>query len=395
MRRAGVVPAWLVALAVTGCGSTDPHPPASEEEHPHGATEHEEHEGEEGILRVHPSMLRDLRLTTLRIEPRSGAETVTLLGEATVDEDRYGEVGTPVAARVVTLVAAPGARVERGDPLVELESVELGRTRAAVSGVRARVTLAETTLARRRGLVAEGLAPTRELSEAEAELAAARSELQALRTTERSLAAGRGRGGGSRLVLRAPIGGVVLERAAVLGRMAEPQDVLYRIGDLRRLWVVVHAFERDAVRVRRGARARLSFAALPGRSFDGTVTWLGSRVDPASRTLPVRVEVDNERDELRPGMSATAILPVGDDAARVLAVPAAALQRTADGWVVFLPRARGTFEVRPVGRGRDLGEDVEIVGGLQAGETVVVEGAFLLKSEIERSQGGGEEAHEH
>jgi cobalt-zinc-cadmium efflux system membrane fusion protein len=86
-------------------------------------------------------------------------------------------------------------------------------------------------------------------------------------------------------------------------------------------------------------------------------------------------------------------LAVGEGAP-VIAVPVAALQRLDDKWSVFVPRGHGLFEVRPVGRGRDLGGEVEIVSGLQAGETVVVEGAFLLKAEAEKARGQGEE-HEH
>ena len=77
-----------------------------------------------------------------------------------------------------------------------------------------------------------------------------------------------------------------------------------------------------------------------------------------------------------------------------LAVPAAALQRVEENWVVFIPREEGTFEIRTVGRGRDLGGEVEILSGLKGGETVVVEGAFLLKAEAEKARSEGEQ-HEH
>jgi cobalt-zinc-cadmium efflux system membrane fusion protein len=128
--------------------------------------------------------------------------------------------------------------------------------------------------------------------------------------------------------------------------------------------------------------------------FSGTVSLVGSQVDSDSRTVPVRIALTNPEGLLRPGMSATASVPLDAAASTVLAVPAAALQRLQAGWVVFLPRGEGRFETRPVGRGRDLGGEVEIVTGLQAGDVVVVEGAFLLKAEAEKSRGEGER-HEH
>ncbi|MFP2926279.1 efflux RND transporter periplasmic adaptor subunit, partial [Pyxidicoccus sp. 3LG] len=79
----------------------------------------------------------------------------------------------------------------------------------------------------------------------------------------------------------------------------------------------------------------------------------------------------------------------------ITTVPAAALQRLEGGWVAFLPtEARGVFERREVGRGRTLGGDVEVLSGLKPGEMVVVEGAFLLKAEVDKSTGGGE-GHAH
>ena len=176
--------------------------------------------------------------------------------------------------------------------------------------------------------------------------------------------------------------------------MADPSRPLYRIADLSRLWLTVHAFERDAVRLAPGTTARVQFAALPGRTFTGPITSVGRQVEGQSKTVAVRVEIENPDGVLRPGMSATATLPVGEQIAGVLAVPAAALQRLAQGWSVFVPRGEGTFQIRPVGRGRDLGSTVEILSGLEPGDEVVVDGAFLLKAQAEKSRGEGAE-HEH
>ena len=94
-------------------------------------------------------------------------------------------------------------------------------------------------------------------------------------------------------------------------------------------------------------------------------------------------------------MAAKVLLPVDSGAQPVVAVPAAALQRLGDRWCVFVPgHEEGEFEIREVGRGRDLGGEVEILSGLRAGETIVVEGAFLLKAEADKARGEGEH-HDH
>ena len=178
------------------------------------------------------------------------------------------------------------------------------------------------------------------------------------------------------------------------GQMAEPPRPLFRVADLSRLWLTVHAFERDAVRVKVGSPALISFAALPGQIFSGKVTLVGKQVDVDSRTVAVRIEIANPQQLLRPGMSGTAFVPLGKGSEKVVAIPVAALQRIENNWIVFIPNAKDSFEIRVVGRGRDLGGEIEIVSGLKVGEKVVVEGAFLLKSEAEKLKGEGQE-HDH
>jgi cobalt-zinc-cadmium efflux system membrane fusion protein len=197
------------------------------------------------------------------------------------------------------------------------------------------------------------------------------------------------------LVLRAQVGGTVIDRDVVVGQLADPSKTLFRIGDLSKLWLVAHVFERDAVRVQLGAKGAATFAALPGRTIEGPIVWIGREVETSSRTVPVRLEVANTDGLLRPGMSATVSLPVGEPGGPVLAVPIAAVQRVGDRWAAFIPRAPGVFDVREVGRGRELGGEVEILSGLQPGEEVVVDGAFLLKAEFDKASGEGGHDHEH
>jgi cobalt-zinc-cadmium efflux system membrane fusion protein len=256
------------------------------------------------------------------------------------------------------------------------------------------VDLARQVLERKRRLGAERIVSQREIQEAEASVASAEAELRSAHAALQSLGLASTDAGtldSPQYMLRSPVAGVVIERAGMQGQMADPSQPLFRIADLRLLWLTVHAFERDAVRIRPGAKAKIVFAALPGQTFTGKVTLVGEQVDLDSRTVPVRIEVRNDRRTLRPGMSATAFLTAGNGTGKLLAVPAASLQRTGERWVVFVPRSEDEFEIRTVGRGRDLGGEVEILSGLKAGETVVVDGAFLLKAQVERSQGGEHE----
>lgn len=200
------------------------------------------------------------------------------------------------------------------------------------------------------------------------------------------------------LALRSPVSGTVLERNVALGQLADPAKPLFRIADLRTLWLIVHAFERDAVRLAPGASARVALAALPGESFGGTIARIGQQVDPASRTVDVRIDLPNPRGRLKPGMSASAAVPIGTQGRPVLTVPAAALQRLGERWCVFIPapasEGAGRFQIRAVARGRDLDGEVEVLDGLAATDRVVSDGAFVLKAEVDKRAGAGD-AHAH
>ncbi|WP_224244091.1 efflux RND transporter periplasmic adaptor subunit [Hyalangium gracile] len=370
-----------------------PTPQEKAREEAHSEEEHAAH------IRIDPEMLRDLRITIAPVSTRPVGESVLVLGELTFDENAYAEVASSIPARVSAVAVTTGQQVKEGQKLAELQSPELGKARAALQSAQARATAARQAAERKRTLAAERIVAQKDVQAAEAEAAAAEAEVSAARAQLVALSAGseellHGQGAPG-FTLRSPIEGTVIERNARLGQMADPSQPLFRIGNLNHLWLIVHAFERDAVRLKQGAEARVSFAAFPGQEFSARVGHVGQQVDAASRTIPVRLELDNRDGLLRPGMSASASIPLGGAGAAITTVPTQALQRLENGWVAFLPtEEKGVFARRQVGRGRTLGEVVEVLSGLKAGDQVVVEGAFLLRSEVEKSAGGGE-AHEH
>jgi cobalt-zinc-cadmium efflux system membrane fusion protein len=380
----------LLTVAAARCGRTEApkQPPAHSK--PSSSSEQKR---ADNLVQVSEEMLRDLRITTSKVEQHRGGEAASLLGELGVNQNSYAEVSTPLAARVVSLRAVEGQMVRAGEPLATLESGDLAKARGDLATATARRDLALRALERKRGLNEERIVPTREVQEAENELVGAEAQVRAARAALQSVGAPDQAAEGtsaSTLVLRAPVTGAVLERSIALGQTADPSKALFRIGDLSTLWLTVHAFERDAVRVEKGVPARITFAALPGRTFEGKVALIGQSVDPDSRTVDVRIDLPNRERLLRPGMSATAWLPIGEQGT-LLAVPAAAVQRVRDRWCVFIPKDNRTFEIRTIGRGRDIAGEVELLSGVRAGEPIVVDGAFLLKAETERV--AGEEEH--
>ena len=391
IKPAGVA---LAALLGVACGSGS----KSDTTNPAPAEVVETHAEEANAIHLNEDMVRDLRISTATVGERPGAGEVTALGEVVADQSRYAEVAPPTAGQVVRVMVEINAAVSRGTPLAQLRSTELGRARADLLSAEARRDLSRQALDRKRTLAAERIVAVREVQEAEAASRAAEAEVRAAIAAMQALGVspedGQSAEDSSSFVVRSPIAGRVLDRQAVLGQYVQPSAALFTIADLSSIWVMAQAFERDAVNVTPGSIAHVTVAALPGQEFDGKVVLVGRQVDPGSRTVPVRIALGNPTGVLRPGMSANTRLEVMGQSRTILAVPAAALQRVGERWLAFIPKAQYEYEMRAVGRGRELGNDVEVVSGLKAGETVVVEGAFLLKAEAEKRAGGGDE-HGH
>ena len=275
----------------------------------------------------------------------------------------------------------------------------MGKARADYLSAAARATLADAALERKRDLAAEKIAPLREVQEAESEAAEARA---ALRSAQRRTRCVRRR---SRRSSDADEAAIVDIRAAVPGRRHRDRAGGCRRPDARSgdacvprsaisstLWLTVHAFERDAVRIEKGVTARLAFPALPGQDVSGH----GRARRPAGRARIANGAGPDRRAQLRQRPAARHVGHRRGSGRRVratpiLTVPVAAVQRVRNEWCVFLPKDASTFEIRKIGRGRDLGGEVEVLSGLKAGETIVVDGAFLLKAQAEKGEAGHDE----
>jgi len=184
-----------------------------------------------------------------------------------------------------------------------------------------------------------------------------------------------------------PLAGVITERFTNSGEQAEAGP-LFTVADLSTVWVELSLFPRDRSRVRTGQVVRVR-ASESDLSSEGPIVFVSPLGSSASQSLTARVQLDNDDGRWTPGLYVQGEVAVGESTVP-LAVPAAAVQTLEGGPSVFVEDADG-LEPRAVQIGRTDGRNVEIVGGLKAGEKVVVEGSFVLKAEL----GKGEAEHDH
>jgi cobalt-zinc-cadmium efflux system membrane fusion protein len=326
-------------------------------------------------------------------------ETAEIPGQLAPNEDRTARLSAPARARVVAVNVRIGDRVSRGQPLVTLQSEQATSARAeyakALVDVKAhQVAATYATLALER---AERLLALKAVSRQDVERARVEREEAESTRAQAEVDVERARGildqlgvdpGTGDMALRSPIAGVVLSRAAVPGSVVEPGAELVLVTDPTTLWLEMAATERIAPALRRGYKVSFTVTELPGVTLDATIENVGAALEPSTRTLPVHGVVRNVSGALRPAMFATVTVPLGE--ARVgVAVADGALQLLDGRSAVFVARpgadGSATFELRAVEIGARGDGRVHVVRGLRAGDLVVTEGAYAVKSEVART----------
>jgi Cu(I)/Ag(I) efflux system membrane fusion protein len=184
----------------------------------------------------------------------------------------------------------------------------------------------------------------------------------------------------NRIPIRAPIDGIVTQMTARDGMYVTESSELFSIADLSRVWVMVDIYEQQIDWLSAGLSAEMTVPARPGRTWEGKVDYLYPELDPATRTLKVRLVFDNPGLALKPNMFADVVI-YGGPKRDVLKVPAEAVIVTGERESVVLAQGDGRFQPVDVATGMQRGGEVEILSGLEAGDEVVVSGQFLIDSE--------------
>lgn len=453
----------LLVLLLAGCPGKkegDGHDHAAGEEghgheekgeEGHGGHEHGEHGESSDTVELTKAQLESSGVKTETAAVGSVATTLAVTAVIAADLDAQVHATAKVPGVVRSVKKQLGDKVEIGDVLCEIESVELGQ--AAAEWVKARtllesqrtvltqeeallgrrVELAKTVLAREERLKSQEIGTVRAFYEAEQKLAEAELERDrrllevrsALRQLEVEQAAARARLSAmgmardeldrlaaddaevtrdlGKIAVRAAGKGIVAARHITLGEYVGPSDVLFELHDLSRIWVEARVFEKDLRLVRTGQKACVRLEALPGTCFDGHVTLIGATLDRESRAAVIRIEMENPRSDvwpeahpIRPGMFGMVELILEERMAPVVLPEAAVVHEGAETFV-FVRESEDadgvTFKrhevvIRDAGAGR-----VEVVSGIEAGAVVATSGLFTLKSVARQGELGGGHSH--
>ena len=307
-------------------------------------------------------------------------------GKITYDEAHTARVSSPIAGRVTGKIAVLGAQVKIGDALAELDSPDLGQAQSDYSGALADLNLADRAFQRMQELYANGIAPRKDMEQAQDNVARARSEAERARLKLVNLGVRNGRTD-NRFALHAPIAGVITERNINPGMEVRPDQTvpLFVVSDLTTLWVQMDVYEKDIGLMHVGAKVLVRVPAYPDETFTATVSYISQVVEETTRTVKVRCILPNADIRLLPAMyAAIDVRSEPDDQAVV--VPLTALFTEGESDWLFVAIGDGHYQKRPVKAGLRLKDRAVILEGLHSAERLVVDGALLLRTEEDAEQ---------
>lgn len=315
---------------------------------------------------------------------------LTTDGNIAFNDDAVTPVFSPYSGRVSRLIAKLGDVVKKGAPLFAIEASEFVQGQSDVASSKAILDTARVTEKRQHDLYDAGAVALKDwrqsqsdLVTAEATLAAARGRLRILGKTDAEIDALKNTPAGkTETFVTAPIGGTVTQRQVGVGQYlqsaaAGTSTPVFTIGDMSKVWLVANVRESETPALRVGQTVEVTVLALPRQTLKAKIAWVGSAIDPNTHRLPVRVELQNPKGQLKPQMFASFSIATSE-AVDAPAIPQSALMYDGDVTRVFVVGDDGSIAGRSVRAGSSRDGLIEITSGLRAGEKVVTSGTLFI-----------------
>jgi membrane fusion protein, heavy metal efflux system len=339
--------------------------------------------------------LTDTQLASVKVEPVETREFPVekeAVGSIDFNEDMETQVFTPYQGKIIALFAAVGDDVKKGQKLFTIDSPDLLAAESNLIAAAGVLELTTRNLARLRELYKTLAVSQKDLEQGISDQQTAEGNLRAARDSVRIFGKSNAeidkivaaRLADPTLVVPSPIDGRIVQRNAAPGLFVQPGNPPppYIVADVDTMWMLANVVENDSPAFRIGQLVKVTLGAFPGRVFDGKITTIGATVDPNTRRVLVRSEINDPRHELRSGMFGDFRISIGAPI-QSLAVPLAGVVREGDGTqTVWVTADRRRFIRRTVKIGDQRDGYRQILEGLQPGELVATEGAVFLSNMV-------------
>ncbi len=332
-----------------------------------------------------PESLR-AQIQVTEVAQQDLSDTLRVAGAIEFDEQSLNRIGASVTGRVTQLHAVLGQLVQKGQPLAQIHSSELSAAQLSFLKAKSATELNRRNVDRAQTLFQADVISAAELQRrqseyeiAAAEMRASQDQLRVLGMTSEAIEQLAKSGAiDSNANVVASLSGVVVERKVVPGQVVQPSDALFVVADLQRVWAVAQVPEQQVFQVQVGQKVRIEVPALNKQEIVGRLIFVGQTVNPETRTVLVRTELDNAKGILKPAMLATMLIDSAPSPRIV--VPHGAVVREDDQDFVFVEVSPNTYRLSPVKLEAERNGVRIVTQGLKTGQRIVSDGAFHLNN---------------
>jgi len=372
--------AGVLSLLVSGCGKADES----------GAVPSQTSAAPDPNV-AHVSRDAQTELLVEPIQHKPVTQEIIVQGRIHYGMDGFVKLSSPLSGLVKTVRGRLGEAVRANQPLLTIQSAEIGTAYSDFVKAESDWQLAQRSFQLASDLYQVKAIPQKEFEQAEndfmktqAEYQRARGRLRILKISERELdKPPEQRTLTARFDVKAPLDGIIVEKSVTVGQLVEPAKVLYTIANPDLLQAVGEIYERDLRLIKPGMTASVRVESFPDIVFPATIAYIGDVVDAETRTIKIRCDVTNLGHKLKNDMFVRIHLDVSGQTL-ALALPQSALIRMGDKTFIFIQHNPEEYERREVVTGPVLGEQIEIQGGARSGERAVVKGGLLLQGALEK-----------
>jgi cobalt-zinc-cadmium efflux system membrane fusion protein len=337
-------------------------------------------------MRVFATETLRTQIQVTDVQSQVMSDTLRVAGQIDFDEQALTRIGSSVTGRVTQIHAHLGNIVKKGDTLALINSSELSGSQLAYLKARSEKELNRRTMERAKTLFDADVISAAELQRRESEYEIASAETRAAQDQLRVL------GVSSQSIERlaatgtidsvagvvATINGVVVERKIAAGQVVQPSDVLFAVANLNRVWAVAQVPEQQIAQVKVGQAVSIEVPALENEKLVGKLIYVGQTVNPDTRTVLVRTELDNKNGRLKPSMLASMLIESAP--LKRVVVPLSAVVRQDDVDHVFIEESENNFRLTPVKLAAEQNGQRVVLEGLKPGMRIVSDGAFHLNN---------------
>jgi membrane fusion protein, heavy metal efflux system len=383
----------LSCLLVLACNGGTSNVPAAE----HAA------QANKNEIVLTPAQQAEGMIQTQAVALSDAPDILRVSGRIVLADDRTWRVGVRAEGLVMVVTAGLGDYVQKGQILARYHADEVREARAEyrksvgeLGRLQAAQALAQRNYERAQTLLSLKAASVQQVEQARQELLSAQTSVQSaqvevdrgrdqLEDDLRVPADPRpGDETADEVPILAPASGYIIEKLITPGKTVQPSTDTFVIGDLSQVWMLASVRQEKLSQLRVGQSVTVTLPGAPGQRYSGKLTNLGQQLDETTRAMQVRIVLNNPGNRLKPEMLANAEIPVGERKAALL-VSSDAIQQINDQDVVFVKTAADRFAIRAVRVGETADGKTPVLEGLKSGEQVVVQGSFVLKSQLLKS----------